>query len=93
MSTRITAVHLVGGITHQHIAEVKWETVETAGSGRSSRADIVTWLDAATTNEAWGGIGANAVHVHVVRPQVGEPYIQTIADGQWSNNLSSLPRY
>ncbi|MBC7596797.1 MAG: DUF3892 domain-containing protein [Kineosporiaceae bacterium] len=93
MSIRITAVHLVGGVTHQHIEEVKWDTVETSGSGQSSRASIVTWLDTSTTNVAWVGAGANAVRVHVVRPAVGEPYIQTVADGQWANNLLSLARY
>ena len=93
MSIRITAVHLVGGVTHQHIAEVKWDTLETSGSGQSPRANIVAWLDTSTTNVAWVGTGANAVRVHVVRPAVGEAYIQTVADGQWANNLLSLPRY
>lgn len=71
---------------------------------QTTRSDRVTATDSAqaalfgtglasTTNVSWVGTGANAVRVHVVRPAVGEAYIQTVADGQRANNLLSLPRY
>jgi ribosomal protein S8E len=93
MAIRITHIHLVGGTAHQHINNLKWVNVTTAKTGESTRAAIVDWLEKDTNNRAQVGTGTDAVRVHVVRPSSGVPYLQTYADGKWTNNLLALPRY
>jgi hypothetical protein len=37
--------------------------------------------------------GSNRVNVGVVKPQGGQPYLRTHADGKWTNNLLNLPTF
>jgi len=87
---RVIKVHMVGGELHEHIAEVEWVDPATLDVGRSSRAGMVEFLEK-PGSRAIVGEGANQVDVGVVRAT--PKYIRTYADGTWTNNLLSLPRY
>lgn len=89
--TRITEVHMVGGELHEHIAAVKWVSLNTGDTGSSTRPTMVEWIEG--YGEAVVGEGTNQVSVGVVDPSPGPKYIRTHADGEWTNNLLSLPRY
>ncbi|MEO8095854.1 MAG: hypothetical protein ABI632_13110, partial [Pseudolysinimonas sp.] len=47
MGIRITAVHLDGGLEHEHIAEVEWKNLEWGNIGESSVDALIRWLDEA----------------------------------------------
>lgn len=85
----ITAIHLVGGSGHEHIAEVRWTNAATAQTGHSSREEMVSYLRAG--NRAEVHAAGRAVEVRVVN--ANPPYIRTYADGIWTDNLLALPRY
>jgi hypothetical protein len=87
---RVTKVHMVGGELHEHIAEVSWVNPASLEVGRSSRAGMIVFLEK-PGGRAVVGEGANQVDVGVV--QATPKYIRTHADGRWTNNLLSLPRY
>lgn len=92
MAVEVTHVRLSwGGSTHEQITDYKWR-LEDGGVGQTSKATMVDWIDKRGGN-ACVGSGASRVPVGVVKPAHGQPYLRTYADGQWTNNLLSLPRF
>lgn len=90
MATRITHIHLQGGNEHEHITAVKWK--QDAGStGESTKSQMVKFIQ--DGNSVYVTDGTTRVSVGVVKPQYGEPYLRTHADGKWTNNLLALPRF
>lgn len=88
----ITAIHLAGGSEHEHVASVRWLNAENGQSGESDRAAMVEWLDrVGTSNIAKVAGPQGSAQVGVVDSQ--PKYLRTYADGQWSNNLLSLPKF
>lgn len=90
MAVQVTAVHMVGGNAHEHIASVRWANVQTRETGQSTRAAMVEWIED-NHGQAIVTDGRATVHVGVVnaRPK----YIRTHADGVWNDNLLALPRF
>jgi hypothetical protein len=86
----ITAVHMVGGQNHEHIAEVRWRDPSDGDTGATSRAEMVRFLKD-EKGKAYVGNGQHRVWVGDV--EANPPYIRTYADGVWTNNLLALPRY
>lgn len=88
MATYITHVRMSppSSNDHQHIAEVRWS--QPGQTGECTRAAMVDFVNK-----------GNAVFVHgSPDAQVGvvnasPPYLRTHADGNWTNNLLSLPRF
>jgi hypothetical protein len=78
-----------GGYHHQHIAVVKWVNLPDHSTGSSTRQQMVDWIEAG--GQAIVSDGVNTVKVHVVN--ASPKYIQTYADGKWTDNLLALPRY
>lgn len=79
-----------GGSGHQHIAAVRWRNPESGKTGANTRAQMVTWI-----NEG-GEARVRDAHADDIRVYVVDatpPYIRTYADGIWTDNLLSLPRY
>ncbi|OIQ79912.1 hypothetical protein GALL_383450 [mine drainage metagenome] len=92
MSIRFTAVHMsAGGYLHEHIADLKWVNLQDASSGESTRATLVKWIDDGNSAFVQGNTGA--IPVETVHPSSGAAYLRTRANGVWSDNLLSLPRY
>lgn len=75
---------------HQHIESLKWENPADQKTGVSSRADIVKWIRD-DKGDARVRAGGSSVKVGVVDGT--PPYLRTYADGSYTNNLLSLPRF
>lgn len=93
MAIRITAVHLEGGTTHEHIQSLRWTNQSNGNTGQSTRAAIVAWIETQNGKAYVEEPPAKRVEVGVVTPAVGAKYLRTYADGEWNNNLLSLPRF
>jgi catechol-2,3-dioxygenase len=85
----IIAVHMSGGTSHEHIAEVQWRDPGLGQEGKSSRATMVAWIDAGGDARVKDNRGE--VQVKVVRAT--PPYLRTYADNRPTDNLLALPRY
>lgn len=93
MAIQITHVRLSGLTpTHQHITDYKWRSDDTGEVNSSSKRSLVEWLDKPGTS-AYVSSGTARAAVAVIRPGGQEPYLRTYADGVWSDNLLSLPRF
>ncbi|EYF00508.1 Hypothetical protein CAP_0542 [Chondromyces apiculatus DSM 436] len=77
-----------GGTGHEHIAAVQWINPATNATGSSTVKAMIDWI---TKEKGIAKVtdGKNTVEVRVVN----NAYLRTYADGKWSNNLLSLPRY
>jgi Protein of unknown function (DUF3892) len=93
MSVRITHVRYGGtSKTHESIVRYKWLGLENGKVDDTDKASMVKWIDV-DKGKAFVGTGASQVPVGVVKPDNGQPYLRTYADGKWSNNLLSLPTF
>lgn len=86
----IFAVRLSGGSKHEHIASVRWRNPDTDATGETSREEMVRWIRAGGSAYVCGKEGWFA-RIGVV--DANPPYIQTYADGSWTDNLLSLGRF
>lgn len=84
----IIRIHMSpGGSGHEHIASVVWQNPANGDTEEHPVADIVNWINKG--GEARVTDGRNTVAVRVWNHK----YLRTHADGKWSDNLLSLPRY
>jgi hypothetical protein len=86
----ITAIHMEGGDRHEHIARVRWTNPVNGQAGENSRAEMVDWIGN-QSGDAYVTDGLRQIRVRVVN--ASPPYIQTYADGIWTNNLLALPTF
>ncbi|MBM7331363.1 DUF3892 domain-containing protein [Agrobacterium sp. S2] len=93
MSIRITAIRLSDTRynDHQHITEFRWTGYEDGNNGQSSKQQLVEWIDSG--GRAYVESGSGRVSVGVVKPSGGTPYLRTVANGTWTDNLLSLPHF
>jgi hypothetical protein len=87
----ITSIHMEGGTEHQHIASVTWKNPETGATGESTRGAMVKWIRDEKGVAHVHGTDGSISQVGVV--EATPPYIRTHADGDWNDNLLTLPRY
>lgn len=92
VAIEITHIRLAGGYGHEHIVLYHWRNLSSGDTGSSDKPTMVAWVDD-PQNHAYVGSGTSRVDVGVVRPNYVQPYLRTYADGQWTNNLLSLPRF
>lgn len=92
MAVEITHIRQSGGAGHESITHYEWRNPVTGAVDGSSKAAMVNWIDA-DGGRAFVGSGANRAEIGVVHPAQGQPYLRTYADGQWTNNLLSLPPF
>ena len=92
MEIEITHIRLSGGNGHEYIVSYQWRNPSDGNSGASDKPTMVAWVGR-PGNHAFVEAGASRSEAGVVRPQYGQPYLRTYADGQWNNNLLSLPRF
>jgi len=78
--------------TEDEIVSYKWKNDQTGKVGQSDKPAMVDWIEN-KNGKAYVGTGRNRVNVGVVKPQSGQPYLRTYADGKWTNNLLSLPTF
>lgn len=91
MSRNINAIRQAGGYKHQHIVHLWWTEQETRGTGNGTRAEMVEYIEHGGRAYVDDGRGHVAT-VGVVTPASGPKYVQTYADGVWTDNLLALPR-
>lgn len=90
----IVARNMAGGNRHEHIQSVMWREVGTTVSTVTTVADMVEWLDASVSNRAVvGSYPADFVEVGAIHPDSGRPHLRTYANGDWTDNLLSLPTF
>ena len=87
----ITAVHMSPSSAndHQHIASLKWFEPGKTTTSVASREDIIDWINGRGEARVQDGKGYVLVGVVDASP----PYLRTYADGRYTNNLLSLPRF
>lgn len=77
--------------TEDEIVSYKWKN-QDGKVAQSDKPTMVDWIDN-KKGTAYVGAGSNRVNVGVVKPQGGQPYLRTHADGKWTNNLLNLPTF
>jgi hypothetical protein len=92
MAIKITAIRLEGGQLHEHIVRLWWIDPATNNTGDNSKAEIVAWIEDQNGKAYVEDGQGNRADVGVVKPVTGPKYLRTYADGNWNNNLLSLPR-
>ena len=85
----ITQRHMVGGSRHEHIASVRWHDPATGDTNVATREQMVDWIRKGGEARVNDGVREVGVRVRDANPA----YIQTYADGVWSDNLLALPTF
>ena len=88
MATYITHIRMSppNSNDHEHISEVRWWQPDQ--NGESTRAAMVDFINKGNAVLVQGPPDAQVGVVNAT-----PPYLRTYADGTWTNNLLSLPRF
>lgn len=78
------------GAGYEHIVEVKWRNPATNKTGQSSVQEIVTWI---RNEKGVAKVTDGHRTADVIVVDAHPPYLRTIADGAYSDNLLALPTY
>ena len=80
------------GNGHEHIAYLWWESDSSSAAGCYTRDQMVAYVKQNGNASVWSPDqkGGKSAWVHRATNGTVE-YVQTYADGRWSNNLLSLP--
>ncbi|WP_369197604.1 DUF3892 domain-containing protein [Streptomyces djakartensis] len=92
MVIQFVARRMSGGTTHQHIELLWWKNPSTGATEKSSTiAELVKWIEEQNGEAYTEDSRRNRAKVYVRTPAHGPKYLQTRADGVWTNNLPALP--
>jgi uncharacterized protein DUF3892 len=89
----ITAIRLDGPKDHEHISSFQWRNTQTGATGQSTRQAMIEWLEESKANQAAVPNNGTWIYVRVRRPAKGPGYLRTYANGDWTDNLLSLPLF
>jgi hypothetical protein len=89
MGITITAVQLIGGISNQHVAALRWVCDDTGASGASSTEAVIDWL-AGEGRIAW--VGRERLATLQVVETDGSRHLCANRLGTLSRDLVELPR-
>lgn len=93
MSVQITHRRMSpGGTQNQHITDVRWRNPTTSATGESTKAGMVDFIDVQKGSAYVLGAQSRS-EVGTVHEQGQTPYLRTYANGQWDDNLLSLPLF
>jgi Protein of unknown function (DUF3892) len=94
MAIRITCIKKSGGYhddPHHAISDLSWINDQTNATGNSSRQQVYDWIKnedgVAYVRDSRG----NQARVGTREHASGTQYLQTYADGVWTDNLLALP--
>lgn len=71
---------------------MRWEDQTDRSTGTSTVAAMVDYIDN-REGETFAFESNVRADIHTRHPQHGAPFVQTAADGVWTNNLLNLPRF
>ena len=88
MTNYITAVHMTPPTAndHEHISHVKWS--QPGRTYTYTREEMIAFIKAGNAVYVQGPPDAQVEVVNTT-----PPFLRTQADGRWTNNLLSLPRF
>jgi hypothetical protein len=89
MRVYITAISPSGASQHEHIGSVRWLDSSNSTSNLMTTAQAVQWLLNGSKLSVAGDTGPVDVRVVDANP----PYLRTVADDKYTNNLLALPRF
>ena len=93
MSVRVTCINKASGHheePHEAVSHYGWVDESTKNTGRSDRQVMVDWVkqgNKAYVRDAQG----NTAYCAVRKSSRGTEFLQTYADGKYTDNLLSLP--
>ncbi len=89
MTVYVTAISPQTAKQHEHIAEIRWLDSTKSTSSTMSTSSAVEWLRKGNKLYVAGASGPVDVRVVDANP----PYLRTVADNSYTDNLLALPRY
>jgi hypothetical protein len=96
---KCVARRMGGGHGHEHITHLWWKAVEngrfTGESGNCTREQMVAYIERAGSESVWcpdRDPQRPGAWVHVSSNDRSR-YVQTVADGRWTDNLLALPNW
>jgi hypothetical protein len=89
MTVYLTAVSPLSAGSHEAITYVQWLDSSDSTSNTMSKAQAVDWIEAGNSLVVAGPDGPVAVRVVDGDP----PYLRTLEDDTYSDNLLALPRF
>lgn len=89
---RCTHIRLGGGTYHEHITHIAWTNPANGATGTNTRAEMVTFVEGGGQAYCQDARG-NKAFLRVRVSAAGNKYVQTYADGIWTDNLLALPRF
>ena len=93
MSIRITCINKSGGDhadPHHAIEALGWVNEQSGESGKSTRLGVYDWIKGGGVARVHDNRGHSA-QVGTREHRNGTRYLQTHADGVWTDNLLALP--
>ena len=91
MGITITAIQLIGGIDHRHVAALRWISDDAVVSGDSSTQAVIDWLSGDDANVAWVGNSDRLATLEVVSDRAGR-HLRANRVGAFTRDLLELPR-
>jgi len=94
MAIRITCIKKSGGYhadPHHAIRELGWAEDDTRKTGTMSRLDLYRWIKDQKGRAYVRDSKGNRADVGTREHQNGTQFVQTYADGVWTDNLLALP--
>lgn len=93
MAIQITRTELSDeGSTHQHISRLWWWDAAAKETKISTRAEIVSFIEDDKGEAYTKDDAGHRAEVQVRTPAQGPKYVQTKADGIWTDNLLALAK-
>ncbi len=90
---RCVAIRMsAGGSRHEHITRIQWVEDGTTTKNDNTRAEMVAFVEKggrAYVKDKRGDVAYLRVRISYA----GNKYVQTYADGIWSDNLLALPSF
>jgi hypothetical protein len=93
MSVRITCIKKSNGYhedPHHAISEVGWIDEQTNETGRATRLEMYVWIKDKNGVASVSDSRGNKARVGTREHTNGTKYLQTYADGVWTDNLLAL---
>jgi hypothetical protein len=94
VAVRITCINKSGGRhadPHHAIEKFGWTNEETGATGVSTRLEMHDFIKNKNGTAYVRDTRGNTAHVRADENANGTRYVQTYADGVWTDNLLSLP--